>query len=47
MSKLMQEIVYKGIATSVTPFVVFFCLEIEKLAREIGLKEIHTITTKD
>ncbi|MGE5410519.1 MAG: class I SAM-dependent methyltransferase [Clostridiales bacterium] len=46
--KPMQEIAIKGAAASGTPFVSFFIVdEIVKLANEIGLKEIQTISTKD
>ncbi len=46
--KPMQEIAIKGAAASGTPFVSFFSVdEIIKLAEEIGLKEIKTISTKD
>jgi len=46
--KPMQEIAIKGAAASGTPFVSFFTVdEIIKLANEIGLKEIQTISTKD
>jgi len=44
----MQEIATKGAEASGTPFVSFFPIkEIEKLAKEIGLIEIKTISTKD
>ena len=44
----MQEIANKGAEASGTPFVSFFpSKEIEKLAKEIGLNEITTISTKD
>lgn len=44
----MQEIAIKGAAASGTPFVSFFQVqEIVKLAKEIGFKEIQTISTKD
>ena len=44
----MQKIANKGAEASGTPFVSFFPSgEVEKLAREIGLKEIKTISTKD
>ena len=46
--KPMQEIAIKGAAASGTPFVSFFSVEeIAKLADEIGLKEIQTVSTKD
>lgn len=46
--KPMQEIAIKGAAASGTPFVSFFSIEdIVKLAGEIGLKEIQTVSTKD
>lgn len=46
--KPMQEIAIKGAAASGTPFVSFFSVEeIVKLADEIGLKEIQTVSTKD
>ncbi|WON94284.1 hypothetical protein [Sphingobacterium sp. UGAL515B_05] len=46
--KPMQEIAMKGAAASGTPFVSFFSVEdIVKLAGEIGLKEIQTVSTKD
>lgn len=46
--KPMQEIAIKGAASSGTPFVSFFLTEeIVKLADEIGLREIKTISTKD
>src|SRR5690606_38275707 len=46
--KPMQEIAIKGAAASGTPFVSFFSVEeITKLADEIGLKEIQTVSTKD
>jgi methyltransferase (TIGR00027 family) len=44
----MQEIANKGAEDSGTPFVSFFPVEeIVKLANEIGLKEVQTISTKD
>lgn len=46
--KPMQEIAINGAAASGTPFVSFFSVEdIVKLAGEIGLKEIQTVSTKD
>lgn len=46
--KSIQEIAIKGAAASGTPFVSFFSVEeITKLADEIGLKEIQTVSTKD
>lgn len=44
----MQRIANEGAKASGTPFVSFFPVEeIVKLANEIGLKEIQTISTKD
>ncbi|NIG56785.1 class I SAM-dependent methyltransferase [Chitinophaga sp. Cy-1792] len=44
----MQEIAIKGAAAAGTPFVSFFSEEqIKALAREAGLKDIQTISTKD
>lgn len=44
----MQKIANEGAEASGTPFVSFFPIEeIVKLANEIGLKEIQTISTKD
>lgn len=46
--KPMQEIAIKGAMASGTPFVSFFSVdEIVKLAQEVGLKEIQTVSTKD
>lgn len=46
--KPMQEMAIKGAASSGTPFISFFPVdEIEKLAKEIGLKDIQTVSTKD
>jgi len=46
--KNLMEISIKGATASGTPFVSFFSVEeITKLANEIGLKEIQTISTKD
>jgi len=46
--KPMQEIAIKGATASGTPFVSFFYVEeIVKLAEEIGLTEIQTVSTKD
>lgn len=44
----MQEVANKGAEASGTPFVSFFTVgEVIKLAREAGLKQIQTISTKD
>ncbi len=44
----MQEIAIKGAEASGTPFVSYFpSEEIEKLAKEMGLKELKTVSTKD
>ena len=44
----MQEIANKGAEASGTPFVSFFSPEeVEEFAKEIGLKDIQTISTKD
>jgi hypothetical protein len=44
----MQEIANKVAEASGTPFISFLpVIEIKKLAEEIGLKNIHTISTKD
>ncbi|MPN48302.1 hypothetical protein SDC9_195909 [bioreactor metagenome] len=44
----MQKIANEGAEASGNPFVSFFPIEeIVKLANEIGLKEIQTISTKD
>jgi methyltransferase (TIGR00027 family) len=46
--KPMQEVAIKGATASGTPFVSFFGIEeVSKLADEIGLKEIQTVSTKD
>jgi methyltransferase, putative, TIGR00027 family len=46
--KPLMEISIKGAAASGTPFVSFFSVEeIVKIANEIGLKEVQTISTKD
>lgn len=46
--KPMQEMAIKGAAASGTPFVSFFLVdEIVRLAAEIGLKKIKTISTRD
>lgn len=46
--KSMQEIAIKGAIASGTPFLSFFSVdEIVKLAQEVGLKEIQTVSTKD
>ncbi len=44
----MQEMAGKGAEKSGTPFISFFTYkEVEKLAEEVGLKDIQTISTKD
>lgn len=44
----MQEMATKGAKEAGTPFVSFFSMEeIEKMAAQIGLKDIKTISTKD
>jgi methyltransferase (TIGR00027 family) len=46
--KPLLEMAIKGAAASGTPFVSFFSVEeIVKLADEIGLKDIQTVSTKD
>ena len=46
--KQMQEMAMKGAAASGTPFVSFFPVEeIVKIAKDIGLKEIKTVSTKE
>ena len=46
--KPLQEIAAKGARAAGTPFVSFFePNEILALARETGLKEVRTISTKD
>lgn len=46
--KPLMEMSIKGAAASGTPFVSFYPVdEIVKLAEEIGLKEIQTVSTKD
>lgn len=46
--KNLMEMSIKGAMASGTPFVSFFSVEeIAKLAEEVGLKEIQTISTKD
>lgn len=44
----MQEIANKGAEASGTPFVSFFPIEeVVKIAKEVGLKEIQTVSTKE
>jgi len=46
--KILMEMSINGAAASGTPFVSFFPVEeIVKLAEDIGLKEIQTVSTKD
>ncbi len=46
--KPLMEMSIKGAAASGTPFISFYPVdEIVKLAEEIGLKEIQTVSTKD
>ncbi len=46
--KPLLEMAIKGAAASGTPFVSFFSVEeVAKLADEIGLKDIRTVSTKD